>query len=529
MPPMDLPELRSLSDLIAGQAAARPHVEALISEGRRWTYAALQRGVLRIALELAKGGVQTGDRVLLMAPTCDSFVISFFALVHLGAIPVPISPSLLEVEVIGLARDTGAQLLLADASTSEVLRETFIRACQGRVIRLDPRRQQLSWQTEEGERPLIHYFDLPFEEAPSAHSPDPGDVAAILYTSGTTGQPKGACLTHRGMLANARAISEALPMAQYPSTAIALPLHHAYPLISQLLSTLFIGGTVQLFRGLAFAFPVLQELAREAIESFSGMPSTFRMLAQLEALSELDLSCVRYVCSAGARLKPEDLEFIRRVFPDARIFNNYGLVEAGPRVAVIEDQDPHFAQGSVGRALPGVRMRVVTDGRPAQAGEVGEVQIHTPAVMARYWNAPSDSQHVMDGEWLRTRDMGYLDADGYLFLHGRREDVVASGGDKISPFEVEDVLQRHPQIREAAVIGADDPMRGERIVAWVVPESDRFDPQDAIRHCTSHLARHKCPHEVRIIERLPKTKNGKVLRQTLRAWSESEPSTEPSS
>ncbi|HEY9854393.1 MAG TPA: class I adenylate-forming enzyme family protein [Stenomitos sp.] len=527
MPRMDGPELRSLSDLIAGQAEARPHVEALISEGRRWTYAALQRGVWRIALELSRGGVQAGDRVLLMAPTCDSFVVSFFALVHLGAIPVPISPRLLEVEVIGHARDCDAKLLMADASTSETLRETFIRACQGRVIRLDPRREQICWQTEEGEHPQVHYFDLPFEAVPPAHEPDPDDVATILYTSGTTGTPKGVCLTHRGLIANARAIAETLPMTEHPSTAIALPLNHAYPLISQLLSTLLIGGTVQLFRGLAFAFPVLQEIQREAIESFSGMPSTFRMLAQLEDLSELDLSCVRYVCSAGAPLRPEDLPCIRQVFPQARIFNNYGLSEAGPRVAAIEDSDPAFHRGSVGKAIAGVRLRVIADGVPAGPGVVGEVQIQTPAVMVGYWNAPAESQLAREGEWLRTRDMGYLDADGYLFLYGRREDVVTSGGDKISPFEVEDVLQRHPSIREAAVIGAADPMRGERIVAWVVPTVEAFDPQEAIRHCTSHLARHKCPHEVRLLDRLPKTKNGKIQRHKLREWAETESAPEP--
>lgn len=527
MPPMDLPDFRSLTDLIAGQADGRPHVEALISEGRRWTYAALQRGVLRIAQELSKSGVKSGDRVLLMAPTCDSFVVSFFALAHLGAIPVPISPSLLEVEVIGLARDSSAQLLMADASTSEVLRETFIRACQGRVVRLDPRRQQLSWQTEQGERPHIHYFDLPFEEAPEPHAAEPGDLAAILYTSGSTGAPRGVCMTHGGLLENARAVSRTLPMQEHPSTAIAMPLHHAYPLVSQLLATLLIGGTAQLFRGLAFAFPVLQEIQREAIESFAGMPSTFRMLAQLEDLAELDLSAVRYVCSAGAHLRADDVAHIRKVFPEARIFNNYGLVEAGPRVATIEAADPRFAQGSVGRAIEGVTLRVMADGRPAEAGEVGEVQVQTPAAMARYWNAISETMHAMDGDWLRTRDMGYLDADGYLYLHGRREDVVSSGGDKISPYEVEEVLQRHPAIREAAVIGADDPMRGERIVAWVVPESEYFDPQDAIRHCTSHLARHKCPHEVRVTDRLPKTKNGKVQRHLLREWSEAEPSKEP--
>lgn len=524
MPLPHRPDIETLPDLIAFQAADRPDLDALVSEGRRWSYAALQRGIWRCAWVLSQSGITAGERVLLMAPTCDSFVIAYFSLIYLGAIPVPISPDLLEVEVIAHARDSQARLLLADASISDSVRETFVRACQGQVVRLDPRRQQLSRHHELGNDAPIHYFDIPFDEPPAAHAWDPDAIATILYTAGNGGTTRGVCLSHRNLLANARAITEVLPFDRHPTTAIALPLHHGHALTSQLLATLLVGGTAQLFRGLAFAFPVLQEMQREAIESFTGVPNTFHQLSRLDDLAELDLSSVRYVCSQGAGMTSADVAAIRRVFPHAAIFNHYGLTEAGSRVTSISEHDPRFFEGTVGKPLPGVKLRVVVNGEPAAPGEVGELQIQSPAVMRGYWVAPTATSIAWEGDWLRTGELARLDEEGYLYLAGRRDDVLFSGGEPIDPSEIEHVLQRYPAIREAAVVGFDDPLFGERIVAWVVPTASSFDPKEAARHCGMHLARFKCPHEIRTIDRLPKTHHGTIARAKLRELSGPTPS-----
>ena len=507
----------TLADLVRLQAETHPLATALVSEGRVWPYEGLQRGIMRLALMLSDGGVTQGERVLLMAPTCDSFVVSFFALVRLGAIPVPLNPNLLEVEVIAHARDCHARLLLADSSVSETVREAFIRACDGRVIGLDPRRQQVTWHYESGQAPPISYFDLAYDAAPEVPL-DPTAIAAILYTSGTTGAPKGVCLTHRNLLSNARAIADVLPVARYSTSAVTLPLHHASGLTGQLLTTLMVGGTAHLFRNLAFPFPVLAQIQREAIEGFAAFPATFRQLAAVSALNELDLSCVRYLSIAGSPLALEDLTLIRQIFPRARVYLGYGLTEAGPRVATLSEQDSHFFAGSVGRPLPGVSLKVVVDGREADPDEVGELWVKGPGVMTSYWNNPLESSRVLEDGWLRTGDRARLDAEGYLFVMGRREHLVATTGEKLSPTEIEVVLERHPKVREAAVVAVPDSVLGERLVACVVPINGSVDAQDTHRHCERHLARHKIPHEFRVIDRLPKTKSGRVQRDRLRAW-----------
>lgn len=515
----DWVEILTLPDLIRTQAALKPHLEALVADGRRWSYSALERGIRRIAGALLKGHPELvpGERVLLMAPTSDSFVIGFFALLHLGAIPVPLNPHLREVELLAHARDCQARLMLADASAGDAVRETFIRAFQGRVMRLDPRRQQISWQSASGEEPFVPYFDLPYEATPDAVAVDPDAIAALLYTSGTTGEPRGIGLSHRSLLASARAISEVLPGSSAPSTAIVLPLHHGYPLLVQLFSTLLVGGFVQLFRGLAFPFPVLQEMQREAVSSFAGVPATFRALAALEDLAELDLSEVTHVLSGGTPLTLDDAVAIRKVFPKARVFDVYGQTEAGP-IALIAEGEPGFATGRFARPFPGVCLRIMGDHGPADEGEIGEVQVQSPFLMRGDWRQSPTVPDLSGPGWHATGDVGFLDAQGALHLLGRHEEVIVAGSEKVSPREVEAILLRHPGVLDAVVVGVADRDQGQRIVAWVVPAAPDLDPAVALRHCELYLAHHKCPREIRLLESLPRTVSGKVHQALLQEW-----------
>ncbi|MBO9540009.1 acyl--CoA ligase [bacterium] len=512
-------EILTLSDLIRTQAALKPHVEALVADGRRWSYSALARGIRRIAGAIRAGhpDLVPGERVLLMAPTGDSWVIGYFALLHLGAIPVPVSPQLREVELLAHARDCQARLLMADASAGDAVREAFIRAFQGRVMRLDPRRQQISWQSARGEEPFVPYFELPYEETPDAVVADPDDVATILYTSGSTGEPRGIALSHRAMLTAARAIAEALPESPAPSTAIVLPLYHGYPMLAQLLSILLVGGFVQLFRGLAFPFPVLQEMQREAIASFAGVPATFRTLAALEDLAELDLSEVTHVLSGGTPLTPDDVAAVRKVFPKAWIFELYGQTEAGP-IALSSEDDPGFGTGRFARPFPGVCLRIVGEQGPAEPGEIGAVQVQSPFLMQGYWQGGLDAFVPAQGEWHPTGDLGFFDPEGVLHLQGRQETLIVAGSEKVNPREVEAVLLRHPGIREAAVLGVPDPAQGQRIVAWVVAATQDFEVEAAKQHCEQYLSRHKCPHEIHLVESLPRTESGKVHQARLMTW-----------
>lgn len=512
-------DILTLPDLIRVQAALKPHVEAVVADGRRWSYSALDRGIRRISGALLAGhpDMRPGERVLLMAPTSDAFIIGYFALLHVGAVPVPLNPQLREVEVLAHARDCQARLMLADASLGNEVRDTFVRAFQGRVMRLDPRRQQISWQSSSGEEPFIPYFELPYEATPDAMPLDPDSIATVLYTSGTTGEPRGIALSHRALIASARVIGETLPDSPAPSTAIALPLHHGFALVAQLFATFLVGGFVQLFRGLAFPFPVLQEIQREAIASFAGVPATFRALAVLEDLAELDLSEVTHVMTGGSCMTPADVDAVRAVFPKATIIEMYGQTEAGP-IAVTTDGEPGFASGRFGRPFPGVCLRIMGDRGPAAEGEIGEVQIQSPYRMEGYLKEAMPQGEGASLDWHGTGDLGYLDATGALHLIGRHETLIEAGSEKVSPREVEAVLLRHPGVREAVVLGVADRDHGQRIVAWVVPAEPSLDPSEARRHCEQFLARHKCPREVRLLDQLPLTESGKVHQALLQEW-----------
>lgn len=512
-----LPAFASLSDLIIQHATVRPGQEAMVSEGRRWHFEALLRGIKKAAQLFSEGGVAPGDRVLLMSPTCDTFVVAFLALAWLGAIPVPINPNLLEVEVIALARACRARLMLADASIGDMVRSAFLRACEGRVIRMDPRRQQISYQDVEGEGPPINYHDLPFDAAPEPHPASGSTPLTVLFAPGKLGQARGVLLTHQSVLAIAAAAADSLPLASYPKVAITLPLQHAFPLVSQLLATLYVGGAVHLFRNLAFPYPVLQAMQLEGVQGYAGVPATFRLLASLDGLDELDLGTVRHVSTGGARLGPAEVACVRRVFPRAEIHHGYGLTEAAGRVTVLAERDPHFLTGSAGLPLPGVELQVRQDGQCLGPGEEGEIWVRGPGLMTGYWQDPHATQRTLHAGWLRTPDRGHLDAGGYLFLSHREDGLFTVGEEKVAPAEVEEVLRRHRSVMEAAVTGLPDPILGDRLVACVTPARGGVDALGLLRHCDRHLARHKCPQEVQVFAELPRTADGVFDRHALRA------------
>lgn len=495
--------ITTLGELVSQQAARYPERTAILSEGRVWTYAELNRGICRSARLLAEGGVVAGDRVLMMAATSDAFVFSFFALQRLGAIPVPIHPHLQEVEVIALARDSGARWLLADMSIGDHVLNTFLQACGGIVIRMDPRRLQIRWRSKPGaQETTLDFLSLSPEELDEPAVAQDA-IATILYAHADSRHGGGVCLTHRNLLGNAHAIASVLPVAEFPSTAIVLPLHHANALTGQLIATLLVGGRVQLFRNLAFAFPVLQAMQRDGIQSFSGVPTTFRLLANLSGLHELDLRCVRYVNTAGAPLRPDDLPLIQRVFPEATIYHHYGLTEAGPRVSTMNAHDGRLSHGAVGKPLPNVQVRIVQDGREVVPGQSGELEIQGPGVATRYWRMPPDAEAILRDGWLRTGDVARMDEEGYLYLLERRRSFLVSGGEKVLPSEVEKVLVSHPQVEAVKVLGEDDPLWGDRIVAYVVPSITTIDLSIIRAHGERHLAPYKWPHDYRLVDQLP--------------------------
>jgi long-chain acyl-CoA synthetase len=335
-------------------------------------------------------------------------------------------------------------------------------------------------------------------------------AALLLYTSGSTGSPKGVLLSAAGLRANVEAILGYLPVAQVPDTALLLPLHYSYALVGQALTTLHAGGTVWLLNGLSYAREQLDALARIARPvGLSSVPTSLRALAstQLEAKAPVRLG---YVASAGGRLTAETVTRVRSAFPGVRLFNQYGLTEASPRVAAISDGHPAFAYGSVGRALNGLQVFAVgPSGARQPAGAPGELAVRGPSVMLGYLGDPEATARVLapDGT-LRTGDTGYVDENGYIFVEGRNDGVVKVAGERVSLAEISE------RLGHAELVALPDEALGAKLIAFV-----EGDPKP-VRERARALPPQKRPVRIVSVTSFPRTSNGKIDRVALRALAE---------
>jgi len=456
---------------LAAGADSRP---ALGLGERQVTYGELAARAAAAAGWLAARGVRAGDRVLLPARKDLAFVALHLGALRLSALSVPFDPAAGAAAVDHLRADSDARLLA------------------------DP-----------GEPPA----GPPAPAAPVAA----GQPALLLYTSGTTGRPKGVVHTHGSLLANLAALHAAWDWRPDDVLVHALPLFHAHGLFVALHGTLYAGASCALLERFE-AVPALDELRRRRATLFMGVPTMYHRLAALPEGAVAGLRGVRLWVSGSAPLRASDRLAFRARF-GADILERYGMTEtlmiasqplAGPRAA-----------GDVGRALPGVELRVVDKAtrEPLPAGEVGEVQARGPSLCTGYWRAPEASAEILDPDgWLSTGDLGCLAADGTLTLVGRRKELVISGGFNVYPLEVESTLAGHPDVAECAVFGVPDDDLGEAVAAAIVPAPGRRPDMEALReHGRACLAPYKVPRHWLLVPELPRTALGKVNRAALAA------------
>lgn len=327
------------------------------------------------------------------------------------------------------------------------------------------------------------------------------DAALVLFTSGSSGQPKGVVLSHAQILANLAAVARAMNLAEPDSVAMMLPLHHSFALITQLLLTLWTGGELHLLPAQGLPGEKLAYLQSHAIHRLAGVPTHFRLLLDDPAVRLPEL---RHVKVAGAALDAALAARMRGAMPAAELWVGYGLTEAGPRVSALSDRDAQFAAGSAGRALPGVVWRIVA----------GELQIKSPAMMTGYLDQPEATAAAFDDGWLRTGDTARLAGD-YLYILGRSDELFQVAGEKIAPLEIEKALLGCPGVLAAAVYGEPDAMFGSRLVALIQGEVDL--PQ-LRRYARAQLQPEKRPQSWYAVSGLPLTPNGKLRRKELPQW-----------
>jgi long-chain acyl-CoA synthetase len=367
--------------------------------------------------------------------------------------------------------------------------------------------------------PYVSYHDITNNHAAQCRYPEvsPSDVSTIIYTSGTTGDPKGVMLSHDNLGSNADSIINYLHITENDSVMVILPFCYSYG--KSLLTThLLAGGKLVLENSFVYPDLVLKKMIDEEVTGFAGVPSTFAILLHRSAIREYRFPNLRYVTQAGGPMPPQHARELMGVLPGISVYIMYGQTEAAPRLTYLHPRDLIRKAGSIGKAIPGVTIELIKEGgEPAQTGEEGEIVASGRNIMVGYWNNPTETSKVLRGGRLFTGDAAKMDDEGYLYIVGRKSDMIKSGAHRISPKEIEEVILELPAVHEVAVIGISDEILGELIKAFIVLKGGHTSNTKQIqRHCQARLAHFKIPKEVIFVTELPKTNAGKVRRHLLK-------------
>jgi acyl-CoA synthetase (AMP-forming)/AMP-acid ligase II len=507
----------TLGELLRAAARREPGAEAFRYRSERLTYADWDLLADRVAAHLYRLGVRRGDVVALLLPSTPLYLVAYLGAARLGAVTTGINTRFRRQEIGYILRQSGAKILLA----VERWHDADFRAAVGA-----PQPEELSatlWLTADqltsGTRPLVE--SLCGIDSPSRdYEVNPDDPAAIVFTSGTTGIPKGACYAHRNILALAE-----IDTRRYSGGVIPFRRHLAAGLSFAHIGTMARIGIQIGHLGTSIlhdAFDpdaILEVIERERLTHLGGIPTQIIMLLEHPNRSRRDLSSLQSILIGGAPSSPELLQRIRDTFR-VTISVRYSSTEVGIATASLPDDPPEILATTVGKPTPGVELRIVDrENRPLAAGEVGEVAVRSPATMTGYWRAPEATAKTLDTEgWIHTGDLGFLDADGYLHLKGRESEMYIRGGYNVFPEEVESLLAKHPKVARAAVIGVPDAVFGEIGWAFVVARDRRLPPtlHDIRVFVGAELASFKRPEGLTIVEELPVTPMFKVDKQVLR-------------
>ena len=509
----------SLASILAENARRRPNSLALVEGDRRYTFGELWQQALAEAAALVGLGVRPGDRVALLAPNVAEFPSAYYAILAAGGVVVPVHLLLTAEEVAYVLRDSGASLLISHTTTAAAAEGAAELAGVPLVV-IGPAGPQ------EARGPLLRgrLAELAGQVAPLTHftARQPEDPAVVFYTSGTTGQPKGALLSHLSLVMNATVNAFDANHVQPEDVALgALPLFHTFGQTVSMNSTWRAGAALVLLPRFDAA-AALELMVREGVNTFHGVPTMY--IALLEAArTAAELPALRLCISGGASLPVPVLEKFDAVF-GTDVWEGYGLSETSPTASV---NQPDFGTraGTVGHPVWGVDVEIA---RPEAedriellpAGELGEIVVRGHNVFLGYLGRPEATAEALVDGWFRTGDLGTKDDAGFITVVDRKKDIVIRGGFNVYPREVEEVLLRHPAVAEAAVIGLPDPRYGEEVCAVVVLAGDvlpRPSAEEVIDWSKQHLARHKYPRRVEFVDSYPLGPSHKVLKRELRA------------
>ena len=497
--------------LIQAQAKDRAKKTALFDGETKINYSDILYRADKLAATMADTGIGRGDRVALFLRNSPEFIYAVFAISKLGAVAVPINTFLKGEELSYILEDSGSRLLIAS-----MIHEKTVRTSRASELCL-----MTIW---EGEMTHTDTHNIPFVEAISttlevgAVASGLDDTAVIVYTSGTTGKPKGAMLSYRNLLSNAESGRQAIDVRAKDRSIVFLPMFHSFTFTIAVMLFLYVGASIVIIRSLQPFSNIFKQVLTKKVTIFLGIPDVYTALARAKLpWYFMWFNRLRVFISGAAALQPKTLEAISAKFKKTVLLEGYGLSEASPVVSVNrrEKQKP----GSVGPALEGYEIKVVDEAMvELPRGTVGDIITRGDNIMQGYLGRPEATAETIVGGWLLTGDMGYMDEEDFLFIVDRKKDLIISKGINIYPRELEEVIDRFACVQASAVIGVADEKSGEIPIAYIELEEgcEALDEQALRRYLREHLANYKIPRQIHTISELPKNATGKVLKRVLK-------------
>ena len=499
--------------LLNNTASKYPERAAIISDEGRWTFKDLNERTNRLAAAMLNAGLKKGDRVAILLYNSSYFVEAYFAAVKIGLVVTPVNFRFTGCEIEYVLNDAQPLLLIYGAEFEKTLRTVRDQLVSVRHF-VSP---------QNSETPLaVDYEDFlaggKSNIAGAASQVSEDDPCQLMYTSGTSGKPKGVTLTHRNVLWNLFNIIWAREDKTGERAIIVGPLYHTAALNNHLTIQIALGGTSIIIRKFE-PESLLKTIEREKAMIVSGAPALYNMLLQHPKAHLYDTRSITK-CTAGSDKLPLEIKKkLLKFFPNIKgVYDVYGLTEASPCITILNAADSLRKDGSVGKVLPFVDARIVDEENDSlPPGEVGELICRGPNVMRGYHRNPQATGESLKNGWLYTGDLARMDDEGFIYIVDRKKEMIVSGGENIYPGEIEEVIRRHPSVADVAVIGIPDPTWGETVKAFVVPRQGReIDEKEVIDFCKKYLASYKKPTVVALVAAIPRNPSGKALKRLLR-------------
>lgn len=495
-----------------------PDKSAVLMNGVGHSFRTIDQAANQLAHFLCRRGLNRGDRVAILLANSPEYIISYYAVLKSGGIAVPLNTDLLATHLPQILSRCGAKILI----TSRLFRRKLL-AIAGDI----PSVESIIYRGSTGDPELEErlalevFYEEAFLQENGEQPPDrrliDADFASIVYTSGSTGTPRGVTLKHVNVLTNTRSIVSYLQLTPDDRIMAVLPFYYIYG--KSLLNTHFsVGGSVVIDNRFAYPNTVLQTMADSDCTGFSGVPSTFAILLHRSALRDFRFPSLRYLTQAGGAMSPDLQKQVSEVFAPARLFVMYGATEASARLSYLDPSELPRKWGSIGKAIPNVELYVGDEnGTELPQGEVGEIIARGSNIMSGYWNDPEATARVLRDGCYFTGDLGRMDDEGFIFVVGRKKEMIKRGAHRISSKEIEECALSCPGVMEAAVFGIDDDILGEAIVCCVsLKDSHQIQEKDILDHCKIKLEAYKMPSHVCILPELPKKDSQKIDKSQLK-------------